>query len=96
MEAMMQSQHLLFSLLFLRGGREGWRWNKEEGPKRGRLWRAGYFLSYWVAADWSLCHHLEVRVVSESPVTPLSALFCQETGLTSLMADPHLGFLAGL
>lgn len=20
--------------------------------------RAGYFLSYWVAADWSLCHHL--------------------------------------
>lgn len=95
MEAMMQSQHLLFSLLFLRGG-VGWRWNWEEGPKRRRLSRAGYFLSYWAAADWSLCHHLEVREVSESPVTPLSALFCQEMGLASLVADPHLGFLAGL
>lgn len=35
-------------------------------------------------------------MVSESLVTPLSALFCQETSLTSLMADPHLGSLAGL
>lgn len=94
MEAMMQSQHLLFPLLFLRGG-EGWRWNKEEGPKRRRLSRAGYFLSYWVAADWSLCHHLAVRVVSESLVTPLSALFCQKASCISLMADPHLVFLAG-
>lgn len=68
----------------------------ERGRKRRRLRRAGDFLSYWVAADWSLCHHLEVCVVSESLVTPLSALFCQETGLTSLTADPHLGFLAGL
>lgn len=56
----------------------------------------GDFFSYGVAADWSLCHHLEVRVVSESPVTPLSALFCHETGPTSLMADPHLGSPAGL
>ncbi|KAI9530210.1 hypothetical protein NQZ68_004227 [Dissostichus eleginoides] len=88
MEAMMQSQHLLFSLRFLRGGRDG-------GGTRKRLWRAGYFLSYWLAADGSFCHHLEVFVVPEPPVTPLSALFCQGTGLPSLIADPHLGFLAG-
>lgn len=36
----MQSQHLLFSLLFLRGG-EGWRWNKEEGARRRRRRRLG-------------------------------------------------------
>lgn len=42
---------------------------EEEGLKRTRLWRAGYSFSYWVAADWSLCHHLEVCVVSESLVT---------------------------
>lgn len=86
----MQSQHLLFSLLFLRGGRDGGGTMGKEVKRR--LERPGNFLSYWVAADWSPCHHLDVCVVSESLVTLLSALFCQETGLTGLSADLHLGF----
>lgn len=72
---------------------QGGRTKEEEEVVASRLL---FFFSYWVAADWSLCHHLEVRVVSGSPVTLLSALFCQGMGLTSPMADPHLGFLAGL
>lgn len=35
---------------------QGGRSEEEEAEEVGE--RAGYFLSYWAAADWSLCHHL--------------------------------------
>lgn len=52
---------------------------QRQGQTGGGWREQGTFLSYRVAADWSLpSHHLEVRVVSESLVTPLSAPFYQE------------------
>lgn len=58
-----------------------------------RLQRADFFLSYWVVADWSLPLSpsggaLGIRL----PVTLLHVSYCQEPSLTSLVAQPHLGF----
>lgn len=86
----MQSQHLLFSVL--RGG-EGWRCYNEGGPNRRRLQRADFFLSYWVVAEW--CLPLSPSGGARGirlPVTLLHASYCQEPSLTSLVAQPRLGF----